>query len=37
VGFTAHLFDPADLAAKRFDAVEARARGMLAAVQGAAT
>jgi Entner-Doudoroff aldolase len=32
VGFTAHLFAPADLAAKRFDAIEERARAMLAAV-----
>jgi Entner-Doudoroff aldolase len=34
VGFTAHLFDPADLAAKRFDAIEERARAMLGAVNG---
>jgi 2-dehydro-3-deoxyphosphogluconate aldolase/(4S)-4-hydroxy-2-oxoglutarate aldolase len=33
VGFTAHLFDPADIAAGRFDAIEARARQMVAAVQ----
>jgi 2-dehydro-3-deoxyphosphogluconate aldolase/(4S)-4-hydroxy-2-oxoglutarate aldolase len=35
VGFVAPLFAPADLAARRFDRVEERARAMLAAVHGA--
>lgn len=34
VGFTTSLFDPAELAAGRFDLVEARARRILAQVRG---
>ncbi|HTN74567.1 MAG TPA: bifunctional 4-hydroxy-2-oxoglutarate aldolase/2-dehydro-3-deoxy-phosphogluconate aldolase [Pirellulaceae bacterium] len=33
VGFTASLFDPADLAAGRYDAIEQRARAMVQAVR----
>jgi Entner-Doudoroff aldolase len=33
VGFVSSLFDPADIAAGRFDAIEARARQMLEAVR----
>ena len=33
VGFVAPLFDGADLRARRFDAIEARARALLAAVR----
>lgn len=35
VGFVASLFDAADISAGRFDAIEARARAMLAAVREA--
>jgi Entner-Doudoroff aldolase len=35
VGFVNSLFDPADIAAGRFDAIEARARAMLEAVRSA--
>jgi Entner-Doudoroff aldolase len=35
VGFVAPLFDPADLAARRFDAIERRARTLLNAVASA--
>lgn len=34
VGFVNSLFDPGDIAAGRFEAIEARARAMLAAVRG---
>lgn len=33
VGFTASLFDPADLASRRFDRIEERARAMVRAVE----
>lgn len=36
VGFVGTLFDPADLAARRFERIEARAREMVGAVQAAA-
>jgi 2-dehydro-3-deoxyphosphogluconate aldolase/(4S)-4-hydroxy-2-oxoglutarate aldolase len=35
VGFVNSLFDPADIAAGRFDAIESRARAMLAVAAGA--
>ena len=35
LGFVASLFDPADLAAGRFDLIEERARGLLAEVRSA--